>query len=218
MAETTCSVDGCRRTVKARGWCGRHYDQWQKYGGPTAEPPEPPGPAHWHLATRWTAEERRDRWCREWAVRWLHDEALIPLRAIQDAFPSSNAYLDYKAAGGTFRPWLSRVDVGRETRWRNGSEAAQPPRTTRPAPAPPARRADPASHPARAAVSPQPKKPDPLAHIHPIMRGLFMLLPDEGEGWTLEEKRRWLNAVQVNMDLIWGPVERRSSFPFRPKE
>lgn len=31
-----CSVDGCERSVKARGWCGKHYQRWVRYGDPTA--------------------------------------------------------------------------------------------------------------------------------------------------------------------------------------
>ena len=35
MPETTCAVDGCDRKSHARGWCGRHYRSWKKYGDPT---------------------------------------------------------------------------------------------------------------------------------------------------------------------------------------
>src|SRR5262245_8489620 len=35
-----CSVEGCDRTVIARGWCKRHYRRWQHYGDPQA--PTPP--------------------------------------------------------------------------------------------------------------------------------------------------------------------------------
>lgn len=35
MAQGTCSIEGCGRGGKiVRGWCGRHYDKWQKYGDP----------------------------------------------------------------------------------------------------------------------------------------------------------------------------------------
>lgn len=29
-----CSIDGCTRAAKARGWCGTHYAHWHTYGDP----------------------------------------------------------------------------------------------------------------------------------------------------------------------------------------
>lgn len=29
-----CKIDGCGRSVFARGWCGRHYKKWKAYGDP----------------------------------------------------------------------------------------------------------------------------------------------------------------------------------------
>ena len=36
MAERTCSIDGCDRPPKARGWCGKHWTRWHKWGDPLA--------------------------------------------------------------------------------------------------------------------------------------------------------------------------------------
>jgi HNH endonuclease len=36
MPERTCSVDGCSKLVKARGWCLKHYTRWQRHGDPLA--------------------------------------------------------------------------------------------------------------------------------------------------------------------------------------
>jgi hypothetical protein len=33
-ATRTCSIDGCNRTHKARGWCGTHYLRWRNHGDP----------------------------------------------------------------------------------------------------------------------------------------------------------------------------------------
>lgn len=50
----TCSVEGCEKPVRARGWCGRHYVRWLKHGDPTTLllpgydidlPREPPNPS-----------------------------------------------------------------------------------------------------------------------------------------------------------------------------
>ena len=32
MRKGTCSVEGCERLVKARGWCDMHYQRWYKTG------------------------------------------------------------------------------------------------------------------------------------------------------------------------------------------
>ena len=34
MTNRLCSIDGCTRTHKARGWCGTHYRRWERYGDP----------------------------------------------------------------------------------------------------------------------------------------------------------------------------------------
>lgn len=36
MDERTCSVDGCERREKARGYCSTHYSRWRKHGDPLA--------------------------------------------------------------------------------------------------------------------------------------------------------------------------------------
>ena len=29
-----CTVDGCDKTARARGWCSMHYERWRKHGDP----------------------------------------------------------------------------------------------------------------------------------------------------------------------------------------
>lgn len=37
-----CSVVGCGKAVKARGWCNTHYDRWHRWGDPHALKRDPP--------------------------------------------------------------------------------------------------------------------------------------------------------------------------------
>jgi hypothetical protein len=32
MAKRTCSIEGCERPSRSRGWCHRHYQRWREYG------------------------------------------------------------------------------------------------------------------------------------------------------------------------------------------
>lgn len=36
MAQGICSVDGCAKRAKARGWCNGHYIRWRQHGSPEA--------------------------------------------------------------------------------------------------------------------------------------------------------------------------------------
>ncbi len=39
MAKRTCSIKGCERLAKTRGWCDTHYKRWWKHGDPLAARP-----------------------------------------------------------------------------------------------------------------------------------------------------------------------------------
>lgn len=36
-----CSIDGCEKPMKTRGWCGTHYERWRLHGDPVWAPPTP---------------------------------------------------------------------------------------------------------------------------------------------------------------------------------
>ena len=38
MNERTCAIKDCGRPILARGWCGRHYQQWLQHGDPLHVP------------------------------------------------------------------------------------------------------------------------------------------------------------------------------------
>ena len=43
MADSTCSIPGCGGGGKiTRGWCGKHYQVWRKYGDPLGKAPSKP--------------------------------------------------------------------------------------------------------------------------------------------------------------------------------
>ena len=42
MANGTCSVDGCEKPVRARGYCNPHYKRQMRYGDPLASARRPP--------------------------------------------------------------------------------------------------------------------------------------------------------------------------------
>ena len=38
LVKDTCSIEGCERTVCARGWCGMHYNRWHRRGSVEKRP------------------------------------------------------------------------------------------------------------------------------------------------------------------------------------
>lgn len=43
-AVKTCSIDGCGKPMKARGWCNAHWGAWKRYGDPLKRVAPPPLP------------------------------------------------------------------------------------------------------------------------------------------------------------------------------
>lgn len=35
MSHKICSMEGCVRPARVRGWCSTHYERWRKHGDPT---------------------------------------------------------------------------------------------------------------------------------------------------------------------------------------
>ena len=64
MSNPTCSVEGCEKPSKTRGWCGMHYKRWKKHGDPLQEP--------WRGCSVDGCDERHQshRYCRSHLYRW----------------------------------------------------------------------------------------------------------------------------------------------------
>ncbi len=39
MTNATCSIDGCEKPARSRGWCDGHYTKWRRHGSPLDVPP-----------------------------------------------------------------------------------------------------------------------------------------------------------------------------------
>jgi hypothetical protein len=52
----------------------------------------------------------------------------------------------------------------------------------------------------------EPDKPISVS-AHPLMVGLLQSLPPVGQSFPSEARKRWLNAVRVNFDFIYGPQD-----------
>jgi len=43
-----CSIEGCSKPAKSRGWCNTHYERWRKNGGPLVFAPRPMASTRFH--------------------------------------------------------------------------------------------------------------------------------------------------------------------------
>jgi hypothetical protein len=73
VANRTCSVDGCDKPARNRGWCVMHYCRWRRYGEVRADrPPQMPGPQKPRPCTVEGCEKPVDArgWCSMHFARW----------------------------------------------------------------------------------------------------------------------------------------------------
>lgn len=78
VIDRPCSVDGCSRRVKSRGWCETHYKRWNRHGDPlvTLAPD----------ASRSCAFDGRSRAVRGGALGWCRSHYRQVQRGV-DPFP-----------------------------------------------------------------------------------------------------------------------------------
>ena len=114
-----CSVDGCERGARARGWCHLHYQRWQRTGNPTK------------LLGR-DSVVRRDTWdhgsrrgyatgCRCFPCRMANNRYLVAhARGERARIPASEVAAHLKAlvaSGWTRRDIADEAGVGATTPW-----------------------------------------------------------------------------------------------------
>lgn len=60
LPKKLCSIEGCHRNARARGWCTTHYERWRVHGS-TGIPGGPADPAHLP-GERWAAIPGYEGW------------------------------------------------------------------------------------------------------------------------------------------------------------
>lgn len=68
MDERTCSVDGCDRSARTRGWCNAHYLKWHRTGDPEYQRPAHVKPACSVDGCSRPSDSRG--WCKTHYLRW----------------------------------------------------------------------------------------------------------------------------------------------------
>ena len=81
---TPCSVAGCERPAKGRGWCGMHFMRWWRHGDTAATLPA--GPAGTPLLNPTRAEAAREGMAAHARLKRVVDEMD---RAEQEAKPQA---------------------------------------------------------------------------------------------------------------------------------
>jgi len=70
MAQSTCSVDGCEKQAKARGFCGTHHRRWCQYGDPLGKKYQTPRPCEtcglWWVPQKSHVPSFCSSECRDW--------------------------------------------------------------------------------------------------------------------------------------------------------
>lgn len=110
VADPTCTVPDCQRTVWARGWCGMHYGRnWKNNDpeqiGPARRKDKPPRPdvSYHHVHVRLRAERGRasERMCEDGCGRpakhWAYDHSDPAAMRSPEGYPYSLDLKNYWA-------------------------------------------------------------------------------------------------------------------------
>jgi len=69
---SACTIPGCPKPLRARGWCAMHWSRWRRHGDPTDESPRGKKPLA--VGARFWSKVRKTESC------WLWTGALIRRR------------------------------------------------------------------------------------------------------------------------------------------
>jgi hypothetical protein len=71
VAERICSIEGCGKPARKRGWCPAHYFRWQKHGDPLLGGPPRARPDSPPCAVPGCLKAAQSRgWCNQHYKRW----------------------------------------------------------------------------------------------------------------------------------------------------
>lgn len=88
MQDRTCSIDGCEKPAKTRGWCRMHYIRFNRHGNPLGFAPKPT------LWERVDAKIIRGEGCWEWTG--AHHPAGYPHLRVNSGKSGSTALLVHR--------------------------------------------------------------------------------------------------------------------------
>lgn len=74
---SVCTIDGCDKPAKGRGWCRMHWTRWRRHGSPHVVLSAQPGNRRTDRICDETGCGRKHYargWCRKHYVRWQREE------------------------------------------------------------------------------------------------------------------------------------------------
>lgn len=97
MDEKKCSIDGCQKRAKCRGWCSMHYARWRVHGDPSKGARPKPQPKPECSVDECSSPAHARGWCGKHYRRWAtHGDVTVNL----------NLYPDECSVAGCSKPYF----------------------------------------------------------------------------------------------------------------
>lgn len=106
MSKTTCSIDGCDKPSRSRGWCHAHYERWRQTQ-PTSRTCSIDG---------CDLRPFGRGWCKKHHTRWLRHGDPFYVEKARDPIEALMMYVD---ASGDCWEWTAHVQENGYGRWQN---------------------------------------------------------------------------------------------------